>query len=125
MIRNSFCSISLALGLVAASASATFAQIERSVEAHGGLAKWRNFGSVEYDATFESAKGAKRDHQLFNMRTRDGLITADTYAIGASKGEVWIKPGSSLGWNAAALLRLDGFLFLWNAFRFCRSRDVA
>lgn len=85
--------VAAVLGLIGLSASPSSAQIERSVEAHGGLAKWRGFASIEYDCTFENAKGTKKDHQLFNLHTRDGLITSGAYTLGASKGEVWIKPG--------------------------------
>jgi hypothetical protein len=68
-------------------------QLERSVDAHGGLARWQSFGSVEYDFTWENAKGARKDHQMFNLRTRDGVITSAAYTLGSSKGEVWIAPG--------------------------------
>lgn len=91
MIRYSL-TVVAALGLFAFANSTVSAQIERGVEAHGGLAKWRSFGTVEYDSTFENAKGVKQDHQLFNLHTRDGLITSAAYTLGASKGEVWIKP---------------------------------
>ncbi len=72
--------------------SYAFAQLDRALEAHGGLAKWKSFGSVEFDQVWTSARGVKKDHQLFDLRSRDGLITSDTYILGASKGEVWIKP---------------------------------
>ncbi len=72
--------------------SSAFAQLERAVEAHGGLAPWKTFGSVEFDQTWTSAKGVKKDHQLFDLHTRDGLIASDQYTLGASHGEVWIKP---------------------------------
>jgi hypothetical protein len=74
------------------SGSPAFAQLDRSVEAHGGVAKWKSFASVEFDQTWTSAKGVKKDHQLFDLRSRDGLITSDAYTLGASGGEVWIKP---------------------------------
>ncbi len=72
--------------------SSAFAQLERAVEAHGGLASWKTFGSVEFDQTWTSTKGVKKDHQLFDLHTRDGLIASDQYTLGASHGEVWIKP---------------------------------
>ncbi len=34
----------------------------------------------------------KKDHQLFDLQTRDGLITSSAYTLGANHGEVWIKP---------------------------------
>ncbi|MGI8891695.1 MAG: DUF6503 family protein [Chthoniobacterales bacterium] len=69
------------------------AQLDRCLEAHGGLSKWRSFAGVEYDLTWKSAKGEKKDHQLFDLHTRDGLITSDKYSLGSSHGEVWVKPG--------------------------------
>lgn len=72
--------------------SCAFAQLDPGFEAHGGIAKWKSFASVEFDQTWTSAKGVKKDHQLFDLRSRDGLITCDAYTLGASKGEVWIKP---------------------------------
>ncbi len=72
--------------------SSAFAQLDRAFEAHGGIAKWKSFASVEFDQTWTSAKGVKKDHQLFDLRSRDGLITSEAYMLGASQGEVWIKP---------------------------------
>ncbi|CAN5559869.1 hypothetical protein BH20VER3_BH20VER3_16210 [soil metagenome] len=82
----------LALGLLAL-ATPAFAQFDRCLEAHGGLAKWRSFAGVEYDLTWKSSKGEKQDHQLFDLQSRAGLITSDNYSLGSSGGEVWIKPG--------------------------------
>jgi hypothetical protein len=56
--------------------SSAFAQLDRAFEAHGGIAKWKNFASVEFDQTWTSAKGVKKDHQLFDLRQPDGLITS-------------------------------------------------
>ena len=88
------------------------AEIQRSVAAHGGLQKWQSFGSVEYDLTYERPKGEKRDHQLFDLRTRDGLITADDYTLGATKGEVWIKP------RLDALGATPPRFYMWTPFYF-------
>ena len=89
-----------------------FAQIDRSVEAHGGLAKWQSFAAVEYDLTYERPKGEKRDHQLFDLRSRDGLITSQDYTLGASRGEVWIKP------NLEALGGTPPRFYIWTPFYF-------
>jgi Family of unknown function (DUF6503) len=70
-----------------------FAQLDRCLEAHGGLAKWRSFAGVEYDLTWKSSGKTRTDHQLFDLQTRSGLITSDDYTLGRSGGEVWIKPG--------------------------------
>lgn len=78
---------------LAAVASPAFGQLDRCLEAHGGLTKWRNFSGVEYDLTWKSAKGERKDHQLFDLQSRSGLITSDKYALGSSGGEVWVKPG--------------------------------
>ena len=78
---------------LAALVTPAFAQLDRCMEAHGGLAKWRSFASVEYGLAWKSAKKEQKDHQLFDLRNRSGLITSDSYTLGSSGGEVWVKPG--------------------------------
>ncbi len=89
-----------------------FAQLERAFEAHGGLAKWKSYGGVEFDLSWVGAKGMKKDHQLFDLRSRDGLITSQSYSLGASNGEVWIKP------NPAALGGTPPRFYMWTPFYF-------
>ena len=99
--------------------SSAFAQLERAVEAHGGLAPWKTFGSVEFDQTWTSAKGVKKDHQLFDLHTRDGLIASDRYTLGASHGEVWIKPAlDALGGTPARFYMWTPFYFFGMPFVF-------
>ncbi|MEO6872386.1 MAG: DUF6503 family protein, partial [Chthoniobacterales bacterium] len=74
-------------------ATSAFGGIGATLDAHGGLEKWRGFAGVEYDLMWKSAKGARHDHELFNLQTRDGLITSDKYTLGRDGGKVWIKPG--------------------------------
>ncbi len=112
--RTTACSAALLL----LSASA-FAQLDRSVEAHGGLAKWESFASVEFDQTWTSKKGVKKDHQLFDLRSRDGLITSDAYTLGATNGEVWIKPGlDALGGTPPRFYMWTPFYFFGMPFVF-------
>jgi len=95
------------------------AQLEHCLEAHGGAAKWQGFGSVEYDLTWESAKGVKKDHQLFNLRTRAGLITGGNFTLGTSGGEVWIKPGlDALGGTPPRFYMWTPFYFFGMPFVF-------
>ena len=118
MTRNIAASL-LAILISLSASSAMHAQIERSVEAHGGVAKWRSFGSVEYDLTYERPKGEKREHQLFDLRTRDGLITSADYTLGATKGEVWIKPGiEALGGTPPRFYMWTPFYFFGMPFVF-------
>ncbi len=79
--------------LLLALASPAFAQLQPCLEAHGGLAKWQSFGGLEFDLTWQNAKGAKHDHELFDLHSRDGLITSEKYTLGRDGGTVWIKPG--------------------------------
>lgn len=88
------------------------AQLERALEVHGGRAKWQGFASVEYDVSWASPKGARVDHQVFDLRTRAGLITSDKYTLGVENGQVWIRPG---------LDALDGTpprFYMWTPFYF-------
>lgn len=75
------------------SAAPVFGEIGTTLDAHGGFEKWREQAGVEYDLTWKSTKGERRDHELFDLRMRSGLITGDKYTLGNKDGEVWIKPG--------------------------------
>ena len=106
------------LGILAL-APACLGQLERSVEAHGGLARWQSFGGVEYDLTWENVKGARKDHQLFNLRTRDGVITSAAYTLVSAKGEVWIAPGlDALGGTPPRFYMWTPFYFFGMPFVF-------
>lgn len=93
-------------------ATPCFAQLERCLEAHGSISRWRSFAGVEYDLNWEGGKGTRTDHQLFNLRTRDGLITSANYMLGSNKGEVWIKPGLD------ALGGMPPRFYMWTPFYF-------
>ncbi len=95
------------------------AQLEPALKAHGGLEKWRNYGGVEFDQTWSSAKGVKKDHQLFDLHSRDGVITSDNYTLGASGGEVWIKPAlDALGGTPPRFYMWTPFYFFGMPFVF-------
>lgn len=107
-----------ALGIFSLAAPC-FGQLERCLDAHGGLPRWQSFGSVEYDLTWENAKGARKDHQLFDLRTREGLIASATYTLGSSKGEVWITPGlDALGGTPPRFYMWTPFYFFGMPFVF-------
>ena len=117
MTRTAIASLALAFSLSASPVA--LAQIDRAIEGHGGLAKWQSFASVEYDLDYERPKGTKRDHQLFDLRTRDGLITADEYTLGSAKGDVWIKPGlDALGGTPPRFYMWTPFYFFGMPFVF-------
>ncbi len=105
--------------------SSAFAQLDRAVDAHGGLAKWKGFGSVEFDQAWTSAKGVKKDHQLFDLHGRDGLITCDAYTLGANHGEVWIKPAlDALGGTPPRFYMWTPFYFFGMPFVFADPGTV-
>ena len=100
-------------------ASSAAAQLEPALKAHGGLDKWRSYGGVEFDQTWTSKKGVKKDHQVFDLRSRDGVITSDNYALGASGGAVWIKPAlDALGGTPARFYMWTPFYFFGMPFVF-------
>ncbi len=100
--------VAVSLGLV----FSAVAQLEPALQAHGGLAKWQSYGGVEFDLKWTSARGTKQDHQLFDLHTRDGLITSAKYSLGAHQGNVWVQP------NAAALGGTPPRFYLWTPFYF-------
>lgn len=108
----------LALSLFV-SATSAFGQLDRCLEAHGGLAKWHSFAGVEYDLAYKSPKETSQEHQLFNLQTRSGLITSDKYSLGTSGGEVWIKPGlDALGGTPPRFYMWTPFYFFGMPFVF-------
>jgi hypothetical protein len=92
--------------------AALFAQLDPAIAAQGGLAKWQSYGGVEFDLKWSSAKGVKQDHQLFDLHSREGLITGANYSLGASQGEVWVKP------DAKALGGTPPRFYMWTPFYF-------
>ena len=73
-------------------ATPAFAQLGRTLDAHGGLEKWRAFAGVEYDLTWKTA-GSER-HEFFR-RTEPHSPVAYLADKAASWGEmplhVWLK----------------------------------
>ena len=65
--------VSFLVLLLAASAPA---QLEKAFDAHGGVAKWRSYGTVEFDLAWTVGGSVQKDHHLFDLRSRDGLITS-------------------------------------------------
>ncbi len=99
--------------------SALAQQLDPCLEAYGGLTKWKSYGSLEFDQTWTSAKGVKKDHQLFDLHTRSGLITSDSYTLGAANGEVWIKPAlDALGGTPPRFYMWTPFYFFGMPFVF-------
>lgn len=100
-------------------ASPCFAQLDRCFDAHGSVGKWQSLGSVEYDLTWEGGKGTRKDHQFFDLKSRDGLIAGAEYALGSNKGQVWIKPGlEALGGTPPRFYMWTPFYFFGMPFVF-------
>jgi hypothetical protein len=99
-------------GAICGPGAALLAQLDPAIAAQGGLAKWQSYGGVEFDLKWSSAKGVKQDYQLFDLHSREGLITGANYSLGASKGEVWIKP------DAKALGGTPPRFYMWTPFYF-------
>lgn len=85
--------------------------LENGYEAHGGLAKWKSFGAVEYDFAWNNEKRQRADHQIFDLATRAGLITSDEYAVGGTFAGVWVKPD-------AKAVGMPPRFYLWTPFYF-------
>ena len=98
----------LLLGIVASHAQT----LDRTYETHGGLPIWRSFRWVEYDLDWKAPDGARVERHTFDLDSRDGLIKAENYMIGASGGEVWVHP------NTEPLGGIPPRFYLWTAFYF-------
>ncbi|MBX2821277.1 MAG: hypothetical protein KTR29_16400 [Rhodothermaceae bacterium] len=63
--------------------------LDKSIEAHGGIDRWRSFGSLEF--TF--GRGDRVEQHHIDLHSRRTLITTDEYQIGYDGSDVWITPG--------------------------------
>jgi len=71
------------------------AQLEGAYDAHGGLDTYKKQGTLEYDQSMELGGAINlSDHQLFDLNSRNVLITSDSYTIGFDGKEAWITPGA-------------------------------
>ncbi len=72
------------------------AQLDKAIQAHGGLEKFREFGTVEYDLrNWPFGKNAPlTDHQVIDLQSRNVFIKSDDYTIGFDGNDVWISPDS-------------------------------
>lgn len=75
--------------------SLSFAQMEESLQAHGGLDTFREYGTLEYDMLWQFGQyGGLKDHQLIDLDSRKILITGDAYKVGFDGNAAWITPGT-------------------------------
>ena len=70
----------------------TAGELEESTRAHGGIEKFRGYGTLEYDFIWSTKMGEFKDHQLIDLKTRRVLITSDKYTVGFDGREAWIAP---------------------------------
>lgn len=68
--------------------------LQQALTAHGGLATWQQFGTMEYQ--LKTTLGAPRDEkQLIDLRTRQVRIEAANYQIGMDGQQVWVTPSKA------------------------------
>ena len=58
------------------------------VAAHGGIDRWRSYGTLEYDLQ----KGEMHEHHIIDLHSRKLVLTGDGYTIGFDGEEVWVMP---------------------------------
>lgn len=61
------------------------------LKAHGGLEKWRNFKTLEYDLMHQE-DSIPSEHYVLDLLNRKDLTTADSFKIGYDGKEVWVAP---------------------------------
>lgn len=68
------------------------ATMAKALEAHGGIARWESFGTLEYDLKNSMLDTFGIEHQLIDLWSRKVLLTTGHYKIGYDGQEVWITP---------------------------------
>ena len=65
-------------------------ELKACLEAHGGLAAWRDFGGLEYNRLSSSGAG---DYSIIDLFSRKDLVRNDTaYTVGFDGENVWVTP---------------------------------
>lgn len=69
------------------------AQLESCYREHGGLDRWRFYGAVRYDLTWQMGdRPARVEHHLIALRDRHIVIKSDSYTIGFDGTDCWVAP---------------------------------
>ncbi len=63
-------------------------EVKNGLQAHGGLALWRSFGSLSFDVV----KKDKREHQIIDLNTRKVYIENEKFKVGFDGEMAWISP---------------------------------
>lgn len=65
--------------------------LAKSLEAHGGLDRWRSMKTMQYTVD----RAGKPEHHLIDLETRKVLLTHDDYRVGFDGKEVWVAPNKA------------------------------
>ncbi|MHA6248049.1 DUF6503 family protein [Pontibacter sp. CAU 1760] len=66
------------------------AYFQEVLEAHGGLAKWQELSSMQFEL-YNNSNGKTETH-LIDTNTRKDLVQGDGYTVGYDGSEVWVSP---------------------------------
>lgn len=69
--------------------------MNKFLNAHGGLDKWRSYGTLEYDLKGTLGRN-KEEHHLIDLYSRKVLIQNDSFNIGMNGKQVWITPDKEI-----------------------------
>ena len=64
------------------------------LKAHGGIDRWRDFGTLEYDLQHEE-DSIPSEHYILDLHSRKDLTVADSFKIGFDGQVVWVSPTKS------------------------------
>jgi hypothetical protein len=86
-----------AISLLWATAQAEPDPLAATYEAHGGLATWQAQGTILYDLEFTWGENVTRDHQVFDLINRQGVVSNPDYAVGYDGSKVWLDLSGKTG----------------------------
>ncbi len=64
------------------------------LKAHGGIDRWRDFGTLEYDLQHED-DSIPTEHYILDLHNRKDLTVSDSFKIGFDGQVVWVSPTKS------------------------------
>ncbi|MBT9394955.1 hypothetical protein KLP40_17450 [Hymenobacter sp. NST-14] len=90
------------------------AVLRQALEAHGGLAAWQQFGTMEY--RMKSTLGTPRDEKhLIDLRTRQTRIEGAGYQLGRdAQQQVWVSPAKAAFGDMSARFYHNLFFYFFS-----------
>lgn len=78
--------------------------LQQALEAHGGLAAWQHFGTMQYQLSGTLGDEPREEKQTIDLRTRQVRIEGPNYQMGLNdQNRLWVSPNKAAFGKMSAL----------------------